>query len=175
MEEIPIITQGHYFLSMLALGVLVGITFDFYRTCRYFWKPHRRATFVLDLLFSLFSTVLVYMGLLTVNWGEVRMYVFVGMSLGALVYYALLSRFILTIIRKVLQSLITLVTFILRQIGRVLSLLFSIVGIIFTPFGYVWQHLRRMGHRGRTRGKGLFKGFKEKIKRALKIFLKKKS
>jgi spore cortex biosynthesis protein YabQ len=49
-------------------------------------------TSLADLLYWLLATLVVFAGLLFGNWGEVRLYVFLGLSAGVLLYYRLFSR-----------------------------------------------------------------------------------
>lgn len=81
----------------LLSGALLGLFFDLYRVLRALWRPGPLWTRVGDLLFWLFALCLLFSLLLLGNWGEMRLYVIVGWSLGFLLYNRIFSRQIVTI------------------------------------------------------------------------------
>lgn len=91
----PVYLQIKYFLNTIAIGLVMGIVFDFYRALRGMCKPKRWTTDLTDLLVSSFLSCLVFLLLLFSNWGEVRVYVFLGIGIGLGVYTKYCSRPIL--------------------------------------------------------------------------------
>lgn len=141
MQEIPVALQGYYFLVTLALGALVGICFDFYRTCRYFRKPRGAWVLIFDLLFFLAVTFLVYAGLLLANWGEVRIYVFAGLTLGLLAYYLLVSPLALGLFRFVIKIILSLMGLIYRGGRALLGFCLALLAIPLKPLGALGRFL----------------------------------
>lgn len=88
--------QFYTFGVMILTGISLGLAFDVYRVIRGLARPRKLLTLVGDLLFWLFATALAGAGLLVGNWGEFRLYVFVGLFIGLLVYYWLASALIVT-------------------------------------------------------------------------------
>lgn len=88
----PIVNQIEYFLWTTVIGIVLAFCFDFYRVIRWKTKPSRWITNILDLLIWIAATAFAYTVLLSVNWGEVRLYVLLGMALGAFIYYRWFSR-----------------------------------------------------------------------------------
>jgi spore cortex biosynthesis protein YabQ len=84
--------QIETFLITVATGMLLGLIFDFYRIIRGVFKPRWVLTSIADLAYWLLATVIVFTALLVGNWGEVRLYVFIGLFAGVLLYYRLISR-----------------------------------------------------------------------------------
>ncbi len=175
MQEIPVALQGYYFAITLALGAVVGVLFDFYRTCRYFRRPRRSWGFFFDLLFFLVVTLVVYTGLLLANWGEVRIYVFVGLTLGFLLYLLVFSRSFLRLFRFLLRCLFR----VLEGVGRIVrSVAIFFAGramIPARPFLKLGRWAVRKLAKGRASlrqagGKAL-----KRAKKALNIFPGKKS
>ncbi len=80
------------FVITVVTGALLGVTFDFYRVLRTFFRPRWLLTSLADLCYWLLATGVVFLALLFGNWGELRLYTFIGLALGALGYYRLLSR-----------------------------------------------------------------------------------
>lgn len=80
------------FVITVVTGMLLGLTFDFYRVLRTFFRLRWLLTSLADLGYWLLATGVVFLALLFGNWGELRMYTFIGLALGAFGYYRLLSR-----------------------------------------------------------------------------------
>ena len=80
------------FIVTMGIGFLAGIIFDVYRVFRGLWRPRKLGTFFGDILFWLVMTVLVFALLLFGNWGEMRIYVFLGVAFGAYLYVHYLSK-----------------------------------------------------------------------------------
>lgn len=87
----PINAQVYSFLGTIIIGLVLGLFFDFYRVFRAIVKPKRILTYLGDFLFGILATIIVFLLLLYSNWGEFRLYVFIGMTLGLLLYFGLLS------------------------------------------------------------------------------------
>lgn len=85
--------QGMIFAVMLLLGVFLGLWTDLLRfvtrRCRKF------ITALLDLLFWAVVICLVFIVLINLNYLELRLYAFVSMGIGSLLYFRLLSSNIL--------------------------------------------------------------------------------
>lgn len=79
-----------YAFGFSALGGLAcGILFDWYRIVRWLVRPGKALTFVGDLCFWAVAAASTFLLLLMGNWGEVRVYVFLGMALGLFLYFQL--------------------------------------------------------------------------------------
>lgn len=122
--------QAATFLMTVVVGVLLGVIFDFYRVLRGVFKPRAITTYLFDLLYWLFAIVIAFGGLLVSNWGELRFYVFLGLTGGAALYYKLLSRYaIWLLVRTIRAFLLTLewlnklvITIIIKPAGWLLRL-----------------------------------------------------
>lgn len=175
MQEIPVALQGYYFVITLTLGAAVGVLFDFYRTCRYFRRPRRHWVFIWDLVFFLVVTVLVYAGLLLANWGEVRVYVFVGLTLGLTLYYLLFSPTVLRFFRFLLRVFLTGLGALHKGLRAIGLLVVSLVSIPLRPFLILGRFIKKKLVRRRV---SLQRAGGRALKRAKKyanIFSKKKS
>ncbi|WP_406677477.1 spore cortex biosynthesis protein YabQ [Moorella sp. ACPs] len=89
---IPVLEQWQIFLALCGAGLLLAFTFDCYRVGRYFWRPEPLRTHLGDALFWLIFTVLTFILLMLINWGEIRAYVFLALGLGIALYACFLSR-----------------------------------------------------------------------------------
>lgn len=92
------------FLCLAVTGIALSFLFDCYRLMRGAVNPRVLITAVTDLLFWLVATVIVFAVLLSSNWGEMRLYVFISLIGGVLVYYQLLSQRAMKIIRMGMKT-----------------------------------------------------------------------
>lgn len=119
--------QVELFFLTVVTGGLLGLAFDFYRILRGLFRPRWLLTAAADLAYWLLATVVVFVALLFGNWGELRLYVFVGLVAGAIGYYRLFSR-------QAIRLLIGL----LRLMARLAAAARTVV--VFTllrPLGYL--------------------------------------
>ncbi|WP_027339857.1 spore cortex biosynthesis protein YabQ [Halonatronum saccharophilum] len=91
------------FFNMLLLGIGIGIIFDLYRVLRWKIRVKRLFTDLGDLLFSLLITLITFIILIYSNGGEVRLYIFLGIISGQLIYYSTLSVFMINFYRGTLN------------------------------------------------------------------------
>ncbi|HHX78087.1 MAG TPA: hypothetical protein GX697_07065 [Firmicutes bacterium] len=171
MGDELVAVQGFYFSVTVLLGFVMGILFDFYRTCRYFWKPSRCAAFFFDLVFSLLVTVMVFLVLLAVNWGEIRLFVFIGISAGIILYYLCFSAYVLRIFQWFLKSFLFVVEKAAIFFGKGFAFFASFMNVVLYPFFF----LRRLGKgwtaSGKEKGKIIGRRGKELIKKWKSNFL----
>jgi spore cortex biosynthesis protein YabQ len=81
----------------------------------------------MDLGYWLISTLFVFQVLVYANEGQVRMFVFIGLLVGVIVYYYMLSR----IVRYIFQWILTQLLRLLHMISRI------IYTLIIRPVYYV--------------------------------------
>lgn len=129
---LKILEQFLIFLETIALGWGAGIFFDFYRVLRSFWQPRKLGTFIGDIFFCVLLTSLIYGGLLLGNWGEVRIYVFIGLFIGGSLYFKFLSTKI--------QRYVRLVYIYLHKAGKLILFPFGLIkNILIFPFSLLYK------------------------------------
>lgn len=87
-----LVNQAGAFTSTIIIGMSAGLLYDYYRAVRAAYKLRKIGTFIGDVVYWLVTTVMVFGMLLWGTWGELRLYVFIGLGLGALLYFQLFSR-----------------------------------------------------------------------------------
>ena len=121
------------FFYTLLTGIILGIIFDFYRVVRGVCRPHIWITSLTDLIYWLIATVLVFIALLMGNSGEVRLYIFMGLLLGVVLYYRLASHVVIYLVLRTLK--------IVRQIMR--KGYWLVFKGIYSPLKYFLRLLNR--------------------------------
>jgi spore cortex biosynthesis protein YabQ len=108
--EIQFLTMG----LMLASGVLIGILFDLYRVLAHELRFPRWLIPLFDLAYWASATVLIFRVLFYSNFGQVRLFVFLGLFAGYTLYFLVLSRTSMRVIRWVIGVVEALVRFIVQ-------------------------------------------------------------
>jgi len=83
------------FAITVITGAILGALFDLYRVIKTKIRFRPLITAVTDILYWLTATVIVFAALLLGNWGELRLYVFIGLITGVTIYYRLFSRYVI--------------------------------------------------------------------------------
>lgn len=92
--QVQFVTLGMMFLGGLSLGGL----FDLYRVLASQLKAPRYAYYLLDIFFWIAGTLLVFKLLYESNLGQVRMFIFIGLLAGVLLYFLFFSPVVIQII-----------------------------------------------------------------------------
>lgn len=134
-------SQLYAFVATLVMGLTIGLLFDFYKVTKGIFRPGKILGGITDLLFWVISTLTVYFLLLIGNWGEIRLYVVIGVIIGAAVYFKLFSSGVLRAFRGIFHYLKRIIKFCLKIIGMVwiaVTYPFILVrNIVVIPIGFL--------------------------------------
>ncbi|MCX7885462.1 MAG: spore cortex biosynthesis protein YabQ [Caloramator sp.] len=133
---LPINTQIYYFVYTAIAGIIIGVMFDVYRILRGFNSPNRLITAVSDLLFWIFTAILIFIFFFFTNNGELRYYTFVGLILGIFLYF----KFISSIILKTLRFLIY---YFIKFFRVIIILIFYPISLISYVFKLIIYEVRK--------------------------------
>ena len=114
--EATLQSQLYVFLLSLVGGVVIGLIYDFYRLSRYYSRPKRIKTFIQDLIFWLVLSIIIILFVNRVNEGEIRGFIFLGFTIGILLYSRLLSKKVIRFISYTIDLFIYRVKKIVRFI-----------------------------------------------------------
>ena len=84
-------TQEQVFIFFFIIGVIIGIFFDMFKVLRKAFKTSDLFTFIEDCIFLLGSSILIILGILKLNSGEIRFFLFLGIFFGILSYSLTIS------------------------------------------------------------------------------------
>jgi spore cortex biosynthesis protein YabQ len=129
------VTMGMMLLGGLSLGGM----FDLYRVLASQLKAPRYAYYLLDLVFWLIGTLLVFKLLYASNLGQVRMFIFVGLLLGIGVYFLLFSQTVIQLILWMIRVVRAMI-----RIGKRMVEIFIITPVVWLYratvlfLGFLW-------------------------------------
>jgi len=142
------------FAATVAAGLAAGFFYNYYCELRRAFKFRKRATILGDIVFWLVTTAVIFLALLRGNWGEVRLYVFVGLFLGAFFYYWLLSAPVSRFLRfkfQVVKKTWALLVRCMRLTCRAVLFPFRLVILAISfPLGFLGTLLNKASRKSKT-------------------------
>jgi spore cortex biosynthesis protein YabQ len=136
--------QFQTIISMIAMGIWIGMAMDTYGRFLHEKKKWNWFHFINDFLFWVLQALLVFYVLLQVNHAEVRFYIFLALICGFSAYKALFEK----IYKRILERTIQIVAAVLRFIKRLLEVLVVnpikwiftlLLAIIMWALNMVWR------------------------------------
>lgn len=119
-----VLNQAYLFLIFSITGIVIGLLFDFFRILRKSFKTPNIITYIEDILFWILTGFILLYTIFTFSKGEIRLYMFVGIFIGCIIYMLLLSKFIikinvkiLTIIKKIFFKPIHFITINIKNLN----------------------------------------------------------
>ena len=104
--------QGQLFLVFIINGIIIGIFFDLFRILRKSFKTSNFITYIEDFLFWILTGFSILFTLFKFNNGEIRLYMFLAIVIGILIYMIIFSSYII----KVNVSIIIIIKKIIKKI-----------------------------------------------------------
>ena len=123
-----ITNQTNLFLIFIVNGVIIGLLFDFFRILRKTFKTKDFITYIEDVLFWIL--IIILYSIFTFNNGEIRLFLFLGIILGIVLYMLLFSK-----------SVIKINVIVINFIKDILIKIFS---ILLLPFKFIYKLIRKM-------------------------------
>lgn len=123
--------QAYLFLVFSLTGVAIGILFDFFRILRRSIKTSNLVTYIQDILFWILTGIIVLYSIWYFNNGELRIFVFLGLIIGILIYMTTLSSIIVKIFTKILVFGINILKVPFKIIYSLISKIITGIVVLF--------------------------------------------
>lgn len=111
-------SQLEIFTIYLFGGILISAIFDFFRSLRKVIKTSSQVTLIEDIIFWIFAGIVVFILVNRFSYGELRIYTFGGTILGALTFYAFISKLFIKTNVKILNSIKKVIKIFLKIINK---------------------------------------------------------
>ncbi len=114
-------TQSQVFLFFFLLGIVIGFLYDIFRCIRKNYNTSNLLTQIEDFIFLIIAGFILLLGILKINNGELRFYIFLSNFLGIISYFLTFSRLcviIIDIIVKICKKLTDYVVIIIKKIFK---------------------------------------------------------
>lgn len=125
--------QVQTFIITIATGIILGVMLDFYRIFRINIRKHYLCTMVTDLIYWLLATIVIFIALLIGNWGELRLYVFLGLAVGAISYFRIFSKKFIFIVMSFITTTKILISKVIYCIKIIIMPFIKLIKIILYP------------------------------------------
>ena len=126
--------QAYLFLVFSMTGVVIGVLFDFFRILRRSIKTSNIITYTEDVLFWILTGLLILYNIWYFNNGEIRIFMFLGIIMGVLIYMSTLSNILIKIFTKILQTIIKVLELPLKAIISFFRKIITAISNIFTKY-----------------------------------------
>lgn len=155
LYSLSLAQQTKSFLLSLGMGFLLGIIYDLIRIIRISISKNKTGVILSDLFFCAVACMGTFLFCLTVNEGEIRLFLVLGEIAGFFTYYFSLGVIIFSYSEKI-------ITFI-KRLTR------SILRIILFPFNWVLEKLKSLFKKIISKRRKNSKKLKNKSKFLLKV------
>lgn len=118
--------QAYLFLIFAINGIVIGLIFDFFRISRKVFPTNDITTYIEDVLFWILAGAIMLYSIFVFNNGQLRLYMFLGILLGAFIYLLFISSYIIKINVKII------------------NVLKKVFGIVIIPFKWIYQFLHKI-------------------------------
>lgn len=146
----PLVDQVFIFVWTVAIGMLAGLCYEIYRVIRDMLRLKKVGTFAGDIIFWLFLTAFSFFLLLKANYGQLRLYVFIGLLLGAFLFVRFMGGCAYRLVSwkfYLVGRVLKLLSLLLYYIWKVVTLPFRIVFIaVAFPVRLLGRLTGRAGH-----------------------------
>ena len=122
--------QAYLFLVFTLTGIIIGILFDFFRILRKSFKTCDLLTYIEDVAFWVLTGIIVLYNIWYFNDGEIRLFMLLGISMGAIIYALTLSNFVVTIS-----------TIVIKKIKFIVNKIFNIILIPLKPIIKIFRKI----------------------------------
>ena len=125
-----VINQSYLFLIFTLNGILIGFLFDFFRILRKIFKTANYITYIEDILFWILTGISIIFFLYKFSDGNLRVFIFIGLIFGFILYMLTLSKIIINIFVHIINFII-----------KILEKIFLIVKV---PIKNIYNFLKKL-------------------------------
>ena len=126
--------QAFLFLVFTLTGVIIGVLFDFFRILRRTIKTSNVITYIEDVLFWILTGLLILYNIWYFNDGEIRIFMFLGIIMGVLIYMSTLSNILIKTFTTILQTIIKVLELPFKAIILFFRKIITAIANIFTKY-----------------------------------------
>ena len=109
-------SQAYIFLIFVVNGIFIAFIFDLFRISRKTFKTPDWLTYIEDISFWLISCIILAYSIYTYNNGQIRLYMFIGLLIGSIIYIITISKYVIRVFVSVIEKIKCILNIILRFI-----------------------------------------------------------
>ncbi len=127
------------FIYFIITGVILSIIFDIFRVLRRAFKTSDIITNIEDVIFGILTGIIMLASIFLINNGELRLYIFIGIAIGIILYMLFISKYFIKIN-------VSVINFIKKGISLVtkpfIFLLKIIKKVFFKPISFITINIK---------------------------------
>ncbi len=135
-----VLNQAYLFLIFIINGIIIGLLFDFFRISRRVISTNDMATYLEDVLFWILAGAIMLYSIFVFNNGELRLFMFLGVLLGAFTYMIFISSHMIAISVKIIMLLKKVLGILIIPLKVVYK---AIQKIFFKPVHFLFINIRK--------------------------------
>lgn len=119
-----ITNQAYTFIIFVIVGICIGVLFDFFRILRKAFNTKDFITYIEDILFCILTGIILLYSIFKFNSGEIRLYIFIGILFGVIIYMLSISKFFVKINLFVIEKIKQIfkpISFVIINVRKILS------------------------------------------------------
>lgn len=134
--------QAYAFLIFILNGLLIGILFDTFRIFRKSFKTPDFITYIQDFVFWLFSGLILLYSIFKFNNGELRFFIFLGVTIGFVIYMLIFSKLLISVSVSVINIFKKIFNYIVVVPIKFILKIFKL--IICKPIVYICKKIGKL-------------------------------
>lgn len=146
------LNQLSSFIIFIIVGGTISIIFDIFRVLRKTFKTPDFLTYFEDICFWIISGALIIISTFLFNNGELRLYIFIGLFLGSLIYILFISKYFIKlsmILINIVKKLIHILTIPINFLQKILKNLF------IKPISFIVINFRKIFDKKLDKNEGI--------------------
>ncbi len=133
------------FFIYTIIGIIISIIFDIFRVLRKTFKTPDIITYIEDAIFWIITGLIILFSIFTFNNGELRVYIFIGIIIGIILYMLFISKYFIKlnvfIINLIKNTIYKILHIIIKPIKYVIILLKK---ALFRPISFIFINFRKI-------------------------------
>lgn len=151
MNEI-INQQTLLFVKSIQIGIMIAVLYDLIRIFRKMIKHPNWMVQVEDVLYWLMCILIGFSSLYMHNYGDIRLFIFIGMILGAIFYFATLSVFFMKIATWIIELAKQVIHYVIHMLSIPIKWL---IRLLMIPVRFVERQLHSLCGYGKRKNKDI--------------------
>lgn len=140
-----ITNQAYLFLIFCVNGIIIGLLFDFFRILRKTFKTKDFITYIEDITFWILTGIIILYSIFKFNNGEIRLFMFLGILLGVIIYMLFISSHVIKINVAIINFFKGIIIKIFRYVSIPFKYIFKLIKkLFFRPISFFIINIRKI-------------------------------
>lgn len=149
------------FIYFIITGMVLSIVFDIFRILRKSFKTSDIITNIEDVIFGIVTGIIILTSIFLFNNGELRLYLFIGIAVGIIIYMLFISRYFI----KLNVAIINFIKKIIILLTKPFIILFKFIKrLFFKPISFICINIKLLIKKIFIKSKKITKIHKKTIK-----------